>query len=257
MLEFIDALDFFNEEQNPSKPKRGGQVKLSSRESLYQNFLLYSEFFAASGPVIVCEGKTDNVYLKHAIQSLAKSYPALVAVDPSGKTKLRVKLFKYTNSDTGRILGIQGGSADLASFISRYYKEAVEFNTVTKQHPVIVLIDNDSGASSVHPVITKITKQAVTRKEPFIHVFANLYLVATPLGPNGGQSKIEDSFSASVISTTLGGKVFNPEKNFNSDTEYSKAAFARDVVRPQAASIDFKGFIPLLNNVVAAINDCG
>jgi RNA-directed DNA polymerase len=255
MLEFIDGLDFYNEVQNPSKLKLGGQAKLSSRESLYQRFLLYSEFFAASMPMIICEGKTDNVYLRHAIRSLAKSFPALAAVDPSGKIKLRFRLFKYTNSDTGRILGIQGGSPNLAAFVSRYYSEASKFKSVAKPYPVIVLIDNDSGAGPVHSAVKNITKQPVTRKEPFIHVFANLYLVATPLGPNGVETKIEDCFDASVTSTILGGKVFNPEKNMNTATEYSKAAFAREVVQSKAASINFKGFVPLLTNVVGAIND--
>lgn len=257
MLEFVDSVDFFNQEKNPSKWKPGGQPKVSSRESLYQRFLLYSEFFAASMPVIVCEGKTDITYLRQAIRSLANYFPALVAVDPSGKLKMRVRFFKYKKgSDTGRIVGIQGGTPNLAAFISRYHREAAKFKFVTKPNPVIVLIDNDSGANCVHSNVTKITKQAITRKEAFIRVFGNLYLVATPLGPNDAHTKIEDSFDASVTSTVLGGKVFNADDDYNVATEYGKATFARDVVQAQAASINFDGFVPLLNRVLATINDC-
>jgi RNA-directed DNA polymerase len=34
---------------------------------MYQRFLIYMNFFAAKLPVVLCEGKTDNIYLTHAI----------------------------------------------------------------------------------------------------------------------------------------------------------------------------------------------
>jgi len=86
MLEFIDNLDAFNRENNPLKSSKGTNINLSSREFLYQRFLLYSEIFAASTPVIICEGKTDNVYLVHAIRSLANQFPLLAEIDSRVKS---------------------------------------------------------------------------------------------------------------------------------------------------------------------------
>jgi hypothetical protein len=36
---------------------------------------------------------------------------------------------------------------------------------------------------------------------------------------------------------------------------YSKQVFAEKIIKPQAASIDFKGFAPLLDRIVAALDD--
>ena len=52
------------------KPK--GLIKLT------RQFLFYKHFFALEKPLIVCEGKTDVVYIKCAIRSLRNSYNSLV-----------------------------------------------------------------------------------------------------------------------------------------------------------------------------------
>ena len=38
---------------------------------------MYANFYATPVPVILCEGKTDNVYLNYAIRSLYADYPRL------------------------------------------------------------------------------------------------------------------------------------------------------------------------------------
>src|SRR5712692_9616964 len=42
-----------------------------------RRFLIFKEFYAAPAPVVVCEGKTDTVYLTQAIRSMAARYSAL------------------------------------------------------------------------------------------------------------------------------------------------------------------------------------
>ena len=57
----------------------------------YRKFLIYSTFYAAKMPVIICEGETDNVYLTHAIRSLAVEFPDLAEMLPDKKIRLKVR----------------------------------------------------------------------------------------------------------------------------------------------------------------------
>lgn len=52
----------------------------------------------------------------------------------------------------------------------------------------------------------------------------------------------------------MDGKAFSDENNFDTTTHYGKKVFAHKVVRPNADSVNFDGFRPLLNNLVLAIN---
>jgi hypothetical protein len=92
MLGFIDSIDLYNK-KNAAESK--DPVRLSSKEWMYRQFLIYRNFFAAEAPVVLCEGETDNVYLTHAIRSLAADYPDLAAISPEGKISLKVRLYKY------------------------------------------------------------------------------------------------------------------------------------------------------------------
>jgi len=88
---------------------------------------------------------------------------------------------------------------------------------------------------------------------PFYRITRNLYLVKTPeMGPTG-HSKIEDLFKASTLATTVMGKTFNPNDDIDTDKEYGKVVFAERVVAPNASKIDFSGFEPLLDRIVAVI----
>ena len=128
---------------------------------MYQRFLIYKHFFAGEVPVILCEGETDNVYLTHAIRSLARSYPQLATTNPAGKISLSIRLYKYRKSSTPRILGLHdGGTANLAKFIAIYKKETAKFKAPGQKQPVIILYDNDSGAK---PIISAVSQAKAER----------------------------------------------------------------------------------------------
>src|SRR5258708_17851871 len=88
-LGFIDGIDLHNKkhEQEQKEPSH-----ISSKELMYKQFLIYKDFYAAETPVIICEGDTDNVYLTHAIRSLAAQFPDLAEIKPDGKIRLKVRL---------------------------------------------------------------------------------------------------------------------------------------------------------------------
>jgi hypothetical protein len=252
MLGFVDQIDLLYKRDSLTA---GKHVKLSNKESMYRRFLMFKEFYAASRPTIVCEGKTDNVYLVHAIRGLAAAFPLLASVDADGAIKLAVRLYKYTGSSTGRILGLNGGTGDLSKFIHSYRAETARFTAPGKMQPVVLLIDNDSGASSIYSLIKEITKYKPTGQEPFIHITGNLYVCATPLLAGKPESMIEDFFDAATKAEQIGGKYFDPRTDGDTEKSYGKVVFAHKVVRAKADSINFNGFNPLLTNVSRLIKE--
>ncbi|MBF6568028.1 MAG: hypothetical protein IVW54_04030 [Candidatus Binataceae bacterium] len=251
MLGFIDSIDLYNKKNTAESTASGG---LSSRELLYQRFLIYTTFYAAETPVIICEGKTDNVYLTHAIRSLAKDFPDLAEITTQGEIRLKVRLFKYPRSSTARILGLNaGGSSSLANFIYTYKKETDKIKASGENNPVIILYDSDSGAKKIRNVLTKATGTTVQGSEPFVRAIRNLYAVPTPLFNGVNESKIEDFFDDATKVIEIGGKTFNDGNNFDVAKHYDKNIFAYQVVEKKAASINFDGFRPLLTNLVAVI----
>jgi RNA-directed DNA polymerase len=245
MLGFIDSIEVDNKTQTSDSPSD----EISSRDKVYREFLMYSIFYAAQAPVVICEGATDNVYLTHAIRSLATEFPDLAEVMPDKRIRLKVRLYKYPRSSTARLLGLKdGGSSLLSAFIVAYKKQTSRFTGPGPTNPVIILYDNDTGGKRVRNTIKQIAKVLPSDADPFVHVIKNMYAMHTP-----GVSKIEDYFDAAIKATVVGGKTFNEENGIETDKEYSKTVFAHRVVRPRADAIDFAGFRPLLTNLVAAI----
>ena len=222
---------------------------------MYRRFLIFKEFYAAPTPVVLCEGKTDNVYITHAIRSLATDYPKLADIDSSGKITIKLRRFRYTDSSTGRILGIRGGTGDLADFIHIYKTDTARFKAAGKRWPVILLIDNDSGKKRIVSIIKEITDKKIEDSDLYTYIVANLYLVMTPLLGGNNSSTIEDFFDDSIKSTVWNGKTFSRNNNFDRNTNYGKADFAYRVVAPNADRINFSGFKPILNRFVDVLDE--
>ncbi|TDG02177.1 RNA-directed DNA polymerase [Paraburkholderia guartelaensis] len=253
MLSYIDQVDRFNQkicETNGREPE-----STAGRVELFRRFLYFDTFYATRQPVIVCEGKTDNVYLRCAIKSLAAKYPNLVT--PGVQPKLNVRFFKYTETRTGQVMDLTGGVGGICKLL-KSYSEDIEgiFRAPAPTFPVIVLIDNDKGAHGVYEVIAGITKKPKPLGlADFIHVTSNLYVVPTPFGPKKAHTAIEDFFDAFTLETELNGKKFNRNNKLDDSKEYGKAAFARDVVAKNAATIDFTKFHAIFDRVMKVLDD--
>ncbi|MFZ5691490.1 MAG: retron Ec67 family RNA-directed DNA polymerase/endonuclease [Pseudomonadota bacterium] len=94
MLAFIYHVKRWEDER---QGKSADDIKKSGFHRLYADFLNYIWFFGQTRTTIVCEGKTDNVYIRCAIRSLATQYPSLVQVSGKKRTLL-VQLFKFTKT---------------------------------------------------------------------------------------------------------------------------------------------------------------
>ena len=53
---------------------------------------MFKDFYSALVPVVVCGGKTDTIYLLHAIRSLAVGYPKLATVSASNQFSLNIRI---------------------------------------------------------------------------------------------------------------------------------------------------------------------
>jgi RNA-directed DNA polymerase len=251
MLGFIDQIDLDHRKSSQDGEPLG---KLSGRELMYKRFLIYTNFFAAPAPVIICEGETDNVYLTHAIRSLAANNPQLAAVAPDGKITLLVRLYKYRKSSTARILELgDGGSSRLGAFISAYKKEVSRFRGPGQTNPIIILFDRDSGAGAITGAAAQALGKPVNLNDPFTRVFRNMYVVPTPLPLGAAESKIEDFFDDATKNRVVAGKSFNANNKVDTATQYGKKIFAEQIVKANAKTIDFTRFQPLLSNLAGLI----
>jgi RNA-directed DNA polymerase len=257
MFSHIDAVDLHNfkiEAKEAKVEPRKQQVKtaLRSKEKLYRRFLMFKDFYAAPAPVIVCEGKTDNVYLLHAIRNLAVAYPKLATVLPSKQIKLNIRILKTVQTSTGRVLQLEGGASFLEAFIRSYCDEIKKFKAPGMQCAVVLVVDNDSEGEKICAAIKKLTKKSVPKTEPYVHIAENLYMVLTPLKAGTDKSTIEDFFADKIKNLNLGGKKFNPDNNADSTLYFGKHILSQ-YVRENAARIDFTGFAGLLDRISAAI----
>ena len=272
MLGFIHSVDSVFRTDVKKHPYNypGFQInekKPTGNMAIYRRFLIYTRFYANTVPLIVCEGKTDGVYISNAVHQSKALFPSLVKKNGEGKDVLSFQLLKYArkhkkrktvhlpNYSTITILGGgSGGGANLGNLIRAYHGELAKFKAPRGGQPVIFIVDNDSGGKTVFKVVKEVLKINVTGEESFVYLFANLYLVPVPL--RGAQERsIEGLFSNVDIAKGLNGKPFDFSAESSSAASAGKADFAYEFVAKQAKDIDWTGFHPLLTNVVSAMGD--
>lgn len=246
ILSFIHNVKGANwSKENPPPQERAGY------ENLYREFLFFRNFYASECPVILCEGKTDNIHLKCAIRSLVAKAPKLA--EKKGKdVSFKIRFVNYTDT-TARMLDLSGGTGELRKLVGYYKTEWKKRSVGHLKQPVILVVDNDKGSSKLFGAINSASGKTVTGTEKFIHVCHNLY--AVPLPKQGGKdTMIEDFFDQSVLKEKLGGKTFSHSKTFDKQTQYGKRLFAEHVVRPNQHKIDFSRFEPILDAIGEVID---
>jgi RNA-directed DNA polymerase len=271
-LNFIDQIDHFNRKR--SKPilnpeyqlsDHGSKTRklLSGREKTFSRFLYYKMFYGNIKPTILCEGKTDNIYLKAAINRLAAAFPRLVKPKAGNDPyELLVQFFNYSER-TRFLLELSGGTPYLREFIASFDGHFSYYKAPAPSQPVIMVLDNDDGfkiidsvlkGKKVSPIVYPNTLTATDfRNSDFIHVIHNLYIVLTPRAAANGDTAIEDLFPQAVRDVKLGGKSFSNKNNYNKGTEYGKEFFASKVVVPNRSNIDFSGFDIVLKRILQCI----
>ncbi len=215
---------------------------------LYRHFLFYKHFFSLELPLIICEGKTDIIYLRCALRQLIDKYPEFIKKDDEGY-KFTIR-FLNLSKNFKDVFSISEGTPGLASLIEFYQKYMKPFKAVGKNQPVMMLADNDDGANDIKD---KLKNKDFTK--PFIYHLENLYVVPVPVTGGGPKAAIEDLFEKSVLETVVGGKIFNRNDKINPNKEYGKMVFAKKVVEANQDKINFSSFEQILNRFKNVILD--
>jgi RNA-directed DNA polymerase len=221
---------------------------------LYHRLLFYKHFVVPTKPLLLCEGQTDSIYLRAAIRALPAFHGKLID-EVNGKHIHRLTFFNYSKQAKD-LLQLGGGTGDFKYFLTAYKKLVPKFSHAPMEHPVIILIDNDSGSKNVFSLMTSLfhVTASIATDLPFYQLSSNLYVVKTPPVAADGSSYIEQLFDPSLLATIVDGKKFNPNKEHDAPGEYGKKIFAEKVVRPNQSSIDFTKFAVILDRIVAVVD---
>jgi hypothetical protein len=240
---------------------RHEDVPLSAMEKVHANFVFYKHFYGNQKITILCEGKTDNIYLQCAIKGLAKSFPLLAKFDSGGNPLLNVSFFKYSDL-THRLLDLAGGTGDISELIKRYVSCCGKYKNHPFKHPTIIVVDNDNGSQKIFTALKVVTGNKYTttvgktqifdKSRDFYYVAQNLYVVFTPLKATGEDTMMEDFFLPETLNRVVDGQRFCVVHKAPSHLVYSKDTFSKMVVKADRKNIDFRGFTPVLDRIQSA-----
>jgi len=261
-LSFLYMIDNFKRRKLSENSKtRCEDIDRTTQENLHGDFLFYKNFYANSKPTIVCEGKTDNIYLSCAMKSLHKKFKRL-AKEEDGEIELKVKFINYSEL-THRVLDLNGGTADIANFIRHYAKKCAKYKAHPPLKPTIIVVDNDSGSDPIFKAIKETTGKryeipsgrgtTLDKTRLIYYIAQNLYIVLTPL-KNGQDTMMESFFSKNILKTKVDGRYFEVYKKTTVGT-YNKNTFAQKVVKSQQKRRIFNAFSPILTSISSAIID--
>lgn len=224
----------------------------SGPRELFADFSFYKHFVAIDRPKIITEGRSDIVYLRTAIISLAADFPALVEITPEGP-RLKVDFFR-PSSTSQKLLNVANGCGGLNKLVSEYSGRLRKYGTQLSHNPIIIVTDGDKGGDGVVSTAKK-QHQKSAKSAPANFAFTpgptNVYVVQVP--KTSTETVIEDLFPHQVLGTLLNGKKFDKHKPHEDETTYGKIAFAENVIAKKMSEIDFSGFKPLLAAIADAI----
>lgn len=222
-------------------------VAIDGIRNLYQYFLFYKYFYRNEQPMIICEGKTDLVYIKCAIIQLQNQYPNLFK-----DNKFQVSFLSRTRRKN-ELMSLAEGTGGLIYIIDIYKKMFKKFKSTRTLKPVIIIADNDTdGRKVLSRAKGKSNNQSNSN---IINYYKNLHVMLIPLLTGQKETYIENYFPSKVLHTKLGGKSFTTSNSFDSSKFYGKNIFAENVIKDNQSNINFDKFKPLLNQLSKIILD--
>jgi RNA-directed DNA polymerase len=233
---------------------------------LMRDFYHFCRIHTAEKPLVICEGKTDYIYLKEAIRwnvsdpRVAKTLlngPPLPNVTSDKGDHWAVDFVNHSEM-AGNLLDLAGGGGDLPKFAAYHLERVQKLFSKTPPVPVIIIVDNDSQSAGMWTMIKKLTgaSKPVDGSAPHYHVGKNLYVV--PIPSKGAKDfYIEKLIPKVWLDHKLDGKTLklNQQKDEKlKPNEYGKTDFATKVIRANRGKVDLSSFLPLLHNICDIID---
>ncbi|RVL84852.1 RNA-directed DNA polymerase [Sinorhizobium meliloti] len=233
---------------------------------LMRDFFHYHRIHTSPKPLVICEGKTDYIYLKEAIRwNMADERVGklLVKADQLPHLKKSSKgdhwLVDFVNhSDmAGDLLGLAGGGGDLPKFADYHLDRIGKLHADAPPGPVIIIVDNDSQSEGMWTFIKKATGSTtkVDGSKPYYHVGKNLYVVPIPSG-GAKDFYIEKLFPDNWLKEKLAGKSFKIIQKKGEKlgpNDYGKGDFATKIIKANRGKVDCSNFLPLLHTLCDVI----
>jgi RNA-directed DNA polymerase len=122
------------------------------------------------------------------------------------------------------------------------------------ENPLIIIADSDSANN---PLFKKVESRTGLKigTQPWFHLGSNLYVIPIPK-VGGIDTPIERLFDPTLLEMIFEGKKFDMKNAETDGTKfYGKKVFATKVIAANKATVNFAGFVPLLNAISAAISD--
>ena len=241
-LEGILSFIYHVKRNNDKREKNAKKYHPKAVTELYRQFLFYKHFFALEKPLIICEGKTDIIYLKCALRQLKDKNIELVETK-NQKVNMKIDFFNFSNNFKD-VFSISSGTSGIYYLIDKYKHYMQKFKGNGKRFPVIVLLDNDDGADKIKNAIKK--KLNIKKLDKLFYRYEdNLFITFVS---NNNNFPIEKLFDSKVLNYKIGGKKLNLNSKINPDIEYGKIIFAEKVIRENQANIDFSNFQSIFDN---------
>ena len=98
---------------------------------LYRRFLDFDSFFNNGVPIILCEGKTDHIYLKCALAQIGQGFPLLTKKENGA---LLVKFFRYGKHSLP-VQRLGGGCGDTGLLIGQFSRRTAQFTSEKRKGP--------------------------------------------------------------------------------------------------------------------------
>lgn len=216
-------------------------------KNLYARFLYFKNLYRAEKPLVVCEGKTDYVYLECAFNQLKQDFKGLFTQDED--VSIRSFRFFKMSKKNAELLFFNGGTSVLEDFLDNYKYNLKFFKSEGGYNPVIIILDNDKAGKG----LLKKYKAQYNQGDFYCKLFFNVYALFIPSSEeDGNETVIENLFDKDILETKLAGKMLCLQNKLKStETHYSKHAFAEEVIKKKQKTINFDRFRPIFESIEA------
>jgi RNA-directed DNA polymerase len=248
MLNFIDYVGSANTDRQDSRP-----ASMTSFQKLHRDFHLYRYLYAPEKPTILCEGKTDYVYLGCALSAIGQDFSEL---KPKDGDKTKPLKFLHYGKKRSKLFGLNGGTGDIKNLLEIYLEVQTKFSFIPNRSPLIFVMDNDDGLRPVKSWLKDKLGIELSITKQFTKLFSNCYVVLTPIDAVRRTTCMEDFFDQALLERKIGVKTFQRDsRTFDETKHYGKEIFATKVVSADQRNISFEGFRPIFQRIDEVIRE--
>jgi hypothetical protein len=244
-----DIKDYLNLRSN-SYSDESHEKTFNGIQNLWIKFNYFKHFYALKNPLIFCEGKTDNIYLKAALKQLDSKLPP--SISSNGKVKLT---FFNLTSHFEKSCSFAPGSSGQTHLIASCEKFFEKFKCEGKAFPVIIISDNDVDGRKVDAAAKKKSEHKNHGSNAqFIHIYDNLYHVLLPKTQTHKENTTIEDFFPDLNAIGIDAKRLNLSNQKTKDGEMGKARMAEHIYKNQE-QINFDSFLPIFEIIDEIIQD--